>query len=166
MSDKLVSRVDDNLIIAIDAGMDMSTRLLARSVFLTVLLSTGTASADIFRWTDDNGKVHFSDRPPAEQQTEKVEVRVNTYESVSYDTSIFDTGKKVVMYSASWCGYCKKAKEYFRSNNIAFTEYDIEKNGKAKREYDRMGAKGVPVILVGKKRMNGFSEQGFENIYR
>ncbi|WP_198147347.1 glutaredoxin family protein [Gilvimarinus polysaccharolyticus] len=33
---------------------------------------------------------------------------------------------RVVMY-ASWCGYCKKARRYFRANNIPFTEYDIEK---------------------------------------
>ncbi|WP_078120890.1 glutaredoxin domain-containing protein [Thiosocius teredinicola] len=129
------------------------------------LLVTSAAPADIYRWTDANGKVHFTDKPPVDQQTEKVEVRVNTYESVSYDTSIFDTGKKVVLYSASWCGYCKKAKQYFRSNNIAFTEYDIEKSAKAKREYDRLGARGVPVILVGKQRMNGFSEKGFERLY-
>jgi len=28
-----------------------------------------------------------------------------------------------------------------------------------------MGAKGVPVILVGKQRMNGFSAAGFKQIY-
>jgi hypothetical protein len=28
-----------------------------------------------------------------------------------------------------------------------------------------MGATGVPVILVAKQRMNGFSEAGFEKIY-
>lgn len=70
------------------------------------------------------------------------------------------------MYSTSWCGYCKKAKQYFKKNNITFTEYNIEKNAKAKREYKKMGATGVPVILVGKKRMNGFSQKGFEAIYR
>jgi hypothetical protein len=28
-----------------------------------------------------------------------------------------------------------------------------------------MGAKGVPVIFVGKKRMNGFSIAGFKHLY-
>jgi len=49
---------------------------------------------------------------------------------------------------------------------IRFTEYDIEKSSKGKRLYKNLGARGVPVILVGKKRMNGFSEAGFEKIYR
>lgn len=46
------------------------------------------------------------------------------------------------------------------------TEYDIEKDAQARREYDALGARGVPVILVGKKRMNGFSAAGFEKLYR
>lgn len=44
-------------------------------------------------------------------------------------------------------------------------EYDIEKNALAKIQYDAMGASGVPVILVGGRRMNGFSEQGFTQLY-
>ena len=70
------------------------------------------------------------------------------------------------MYSAEWCGYCKKAKRYFNMKGISYTEYDVEKNARAKSEYEKMGATGVPVILVGKKRMNGFSEKGFEKLYR
>ena len=70
------------------------------------------------------------------------------------------------MYSTSWCAYCKKAKRYFESNDIPFTEYDIETNANARARYDRMEATGVPVILVGKKRMNGFSEEGFRRIYQ
>ncbi|MFT5419606.1 MAG: glutaredoxin-like YruB-family protein [Candidatus Endobugula sp.] len=69
------------------------------------------------------------------------------------------------MYSTAWCGYCKKARKYFTSKGIAFIEYDIEKNARAKRDYDALGGKGVPVILVGKKRMNGFSPQGFDRLY-
>ncbi|MES9898761.1 MAG: glutaredoxin family protein [Sedimenticola sp.] len=124
------------------------------------------ALAEVFKWTDERGKVHFSDKKPQRLESSEVKLKINTYKSVSYDASIFNTGKKVVMYSTSWCVYCKKAKKYFKKNNIRFTEYDIENNSKAKRQYKKMGATGVPVILVGNKRMNGFSEQGFEHIYK
>ncbi len=49
---------------------------------------------------------------------------------------------------------------------IKYKEYDVEKSAKGKSEYRRLGAKGVPVILVGKRRMNGFSVDGFEKLYR
>lgn len=66
--------------------------------------------------------------------------------------------------STSWCGYCKKARNYFRAKGITFTEYSIEKSRRAKRDYDAIGGNGVPVILAGPSRMNGFNEQGFERL--
>ncbi len=70
------------------------------------------------------------------------------------------------MYSTEWCGYGKNARNYSKKNNIAFTEYDIEKKAEAKKRYKKLGATGVPVIVIGNKRMHGFSEQGFERIYK
>jgi glutaredoxin-like YruB-family protein len=121
--------------------------------------------AEVYRWTDGSGKIHFSDRKPAQHQSSTVNVRVNTYAGPGYDSAVLDTDKKVVMYSTGWCGYCKKAKRYFKANGIAYTEYDIEKDRRAKSEYDRLGGRGVPLIVVGQKRISGFSEAGFKAIY-
>lgn len=62
----------------------------------------------------------------------------------------------VVMYATDWCGYCKQARDYFRANNIAFVEYDIEKNSKAKRNYDVLKGSGTPLIYQGYTRVVGF----------
>ena len=59
----------------------------------------------------------------------------------------------------------KKAKKYFKSQHIAYTNYDIDKSKIAKARYKKMGAKGVPVLFVGKRRMNGFSVAGFKSVY-
>lgn len=45
------------------------------------------------------------------------------------------------------------------------SELDIEKSGKVRKDYDRLGARGVPLILVGNKRMNGFSAKRFMTLY-
>lgn len=136
-------------------------------ISIASLLSTYSV-AEIYKWTDENGKVHFSDQKPNSNGGESVKLKINTYESVSFETLDYgdnSNSQHVFMYSTEWCGYCKKAKRYFQKHGIAFTEYDIEKNRSAKAEYDRIGGRGVPVILVGDKRMNGFSEKGFEKIY-
>ena len=65
---------------------------------------------------------------------------------------------EVKMYATSWCPYCAKARAYFARRNIAYVEVDIEKSREGRVEYDKLGARGVPVILVGAQRMNGFSE--------
>lgn len=140
-------------------------KLLRIAICISCIAAIGAAHAEIYRWTDQNGKVHFADRPSAAHTSETVKLRINTYESVGYDTSATDAGKDVVMYSASWCGVCKKARRYFEDSRIAFTEFDIDKNPKARSAYEKLGARGVPVILVGKQRMNGFSIEGFRRIY-
>ena len=136
-------------------------------VLIASLLSFPNGShGEIYKWVDDRGKVHFGDRKPVVLKAEEVDLKINTYTSVTYDVSNFNYGKKVIMYSTDWCGYCKLARKYFKKNNITYTEYDIEKDAAAKKTYEKMGARGVPVIIVGKQRMNGFSEKGFERIYR
>ena len=69
------------------------------------------------------------------------------------------------MYSTSWCGYCKKAALHFRKNNIPFTEHDIEKSEQAAKEYKKLNGRGVPIILIGDQRMNGFNASAFDRIY-
>jgi len=136
-------------------------------VLITTLIFTISVSAEILKWTDSDGRVHFGDKPPPGAETSIVEVRINTYESPNIEAlqEILNPKDKVVMYSAEWCGVCKKAKKYFRANNIPFKDYDIDKSSKGKKDYKKLGAKGVPVILVGKKRLNGFSAATFESIY-
>ena len=136
-------------------------------VLIYALLFTVSASAEILKWTDSDGKVHFGDRPPVDAKTSIVEVRINTYESPNIEAlqEILNPKNKVVMYSAAWCGICKKAKKYFKENNIKYKEYDIDRSSKGKKDFKKLGAKGVPVILVGDKRPNGFSAESFESIY-
>lgn len=129
------------------------------------------ATAEIYRWVDDSGKVHFADAPPREGEARRVEPRINSYRSPTPapESAVGITTRKlprVVMYSTRWCGYCKQARAYFKQNGIRFIEHDIERSADARRAYDRLGGKGVPLILVGDRRMSGFSVQRFRGLYQ
>ena len=71
-------------------------------------------------------------------------------------------GKRVVMYTTSTCGACKLAKQYFAQKGIGFEELDIERSQPAMAEFRRLGGRGVPLILVGDKRLEGFSPQAVD----
>lgn len=136
------------------------------TILLLLLLAVAMPMrGEVYKWVDDNGKVHFSDNKPDSVQAQQLDLQINTYKHVTYESSLYDVGRQVIMYSTQWCGYCKKARRYFKKHSIPFTEYDIDKNPRAKARYKKMGARGVPVILVGDKRMNGFSEKGFQRLY-
>ena len=71
----------------------------------------------------------------------------------------------VVMYATSWCPYCAKARAYFKKNRIDYVEHDIEKSAAAQAEHRRLGGRGVPLIVVGKEKMSGYSEQGLDAMF-
>ncbi len=122
------------------------------------------ASAKIYQWKDENGKMHFSDKPPRQAQDKNIKVK--TLKDSSYRVSDANASARVILYSTDWCGHCKRAKRYFKKHGIAFVEYDIEKDQAAKKRYDQFQGRGVPLILVGKKHMRGFSQKGFEKLYK
>jgi glutaredoxin len=144
------------------------TSRLAFIVSLFLIFIPFVSHAEIYSWTDENGQRHFGDAPKESDKAEPVILEINSYEAVTYEalpSNETTKNNQVIMYATSWCGYCKKARTYFRQNRINFVEYDIEKDRHAKRRYDRLGATGIPVILFGKNRMNGFSAARFERLY-
>lgn len=70
----------------------------------------------------------------------------------SIPPQILDNRDEVILYGASWCGYCKQAKKYLDKKGVKFKVEDIEKNEQAAMEMQQkcMAAKiqcnGVPVI--------------------
>ena len=156
---------------------------------LLALIAT-PAQAEIYKWTDTEGNLHFSDNPSAAPRAKPVELKstINSYNGSSLPTFEYTPRanktpahgnsrnklprlrpRQVIMYSAEWCGYCKKAKAYFKQKGIAFSNRDIDTSTQAKKEYQSLGGGGIPLILVGNKsgtqRISGFSVRRFDAAY-
>ena len=57
--------------------------------------------------------------------------------------------KKVTIYSTPSCVHCNHAKEFFKKNNIEYTEKNVAEDSDAKDEMiEKTGQLGVPVIEV------------------
>lgn len=75
---------------------------------------------------------------------------------------------KIVLYSASWCPHCKEAKEYFKKNNIAYINRDVEEDSDAMEALvETYKSKAVPVIVFGndEKILKGFKQDEFAKAY-
>lgn len=152
-------------------GIQQNRFIIIVSLQLILFVAQSQAGG-IYKWTDKNGRVHFTDKPPIHEQSKEIKVKPNTYSAPPVSTSFKSDANnqtqkkkrplKVTLYSTEWCGICKRAKAYFRKNGIRYTEYDIEKNEKANRDFKRLGGKGVPLIVSGKTTMSGFSAAAFE----
>ncbi len=67
--------------------------------------------------------------------------------------------KNVTIYTTNTCHYCNLAKEYFKANNVPYTEYNVGTDAARRQEMiDMTHQLGVPVIVVGDTAMVGFQE--------
>ena len=67
--------------------------------------------------------------------------------------------KNVTIYSTPSCHFCHMAKDFFKSNNVAYTEYDVASNLEKRKEMvEKSGQMGVPVIIIGEDLIVGFNK--------
>ena len=156
-------------------GMEIITFILVLSAFL--IYFPFTSAAEMYKWVDDKGEMHISDSPPpAVKSPGDIKVYNDSPED-SLDTPPASVRKKeelrpsverkkkteVVLYTTSWCPYCRKARDYLRSRGIDFIEYDIEKDKEAairKKQLDNRG--GVPFAIINGRPIHGFSASAYE----
>ena len=157
--------------------------VLASLVLCSLVLCSQVSALEVYTWVDENGRTHYSTEKPANEHATKKN-NINNQYSPSSGTPAYlqrymdstptptnDSGQPLVgkgpvtLFSTEWCGYCRKAREYMRKNNIVFKDYDIEKSPVAQKLYQQHGGKGIPLLVFGDKRMRGFSAERFETLY-
>ena len=68
-------------------------------------------------------------------------------------------GAAVTIYSTPVCHFCQAAKEFFKENEIEYTENDVAADAEKRQEMiDLTGQMGVPVIRIGDDVIIGFDE--------
>ncbi len=73
----------------------------------------------------------------------------------------------VTIYTTPTCGYCRKAKDYFRENGIQFVEHNVAQDiGKAEEMVRKSGQMGVPVIDIKGQIIVGFNLAEIERALR
>jgi len=133
-----------------------------RLLLFALLIAPLPAGAEIYKWTDAQGRLHYSDNPPREAKAKPVQIKINSIQGPAVVSTIHDAPPvkakdKVRIYTAAWCGYCKKAKAHLAAKGVPFDEVDVEASERGRSEFAQLGGHGVPVILVGNQRMDGFN---------
>ncbi len=155
--------------------------------FCTTL--TFAASDKVYKSVDANGRVVYSQSPPTTNpvgnasaakmmefnnlpasalSAETLKFRADMEKSIAAKTAAgfappAYTG--AVLYSAKWCGYCKVAKAYLQKGGRAYQELDID-TPEGMRSFVQVQPKsGIPVLIKDGKRLNGFSQQAYDQFF-
>lgn len=70
--------------------------------------------------------------------------------------------KNVTIYTTPTCHFCQMSKEFFKENNIAYTEHNVATDMEKRQEMiDKSGQMGVPVVFIGEDMVVGFDKNKF-----
>lgn len=70
-------------------------------------------------------------------------------------------GSGVVLYTASWCAYCRQARAYLARSRIRYEEVDIE-SPSGKVRFAAVGGGGVPLLVSKGEQLRGYTELAYD----
>ncbi len=142
-------------------------------LFFFSSVSSPALAGELYKWKYKDGHVFFSDTPPAGVNPEVISLKGEgapdsilppKVNSLKPEGRITEEKRpysniRVIMYSTSWCRYCRMAREYLESLRVNLVEYDVEKNPGMQKEMLRKskGSNGVPLIDVEGIIIRGYS---------
>lgn len=85
------------------------------------------------------------------------------YSEGDYSAYYAGTATNIAVYGTPTCQYCAKTRAFLSKHHIQFADFDVTKDDKARRDYASLDSKTVPVILVGRRRINGFNEAALKD---
>ena len=139
-------------------------RLAALLAAALLVPATAGAQANVYRWVDKDGKVHYSDTPPPEPAKSLTQKRLGGGYSESsqlpYATQIAMQKSPVVLFTGADCGDpCRQGRELLSKRGIPFSERDAQGNADDAEALKKLvGAIEVPVLTVGGAKVKGFEE--------
>ena len=135
-----------------------------RASILTLLLiaAAGTASAgELYRWVDEDGKVHYTDQPPPPQAPNSERKRLGDRPGdgpTSYAMQQAMKNFPITLYVVGECGEsCKSAVAYLSRRGIPFTQKDGHQDAEGLKALTG-GSMVVPVATVGATVLRGYDE--------
>lgn len=141
-----------------------------RHVLAAVLLSAAfAANAQLYRWTDANGRVHITDTPPpaGAKNIHKREGGTGAAPAEGTEPYVLRELQKnfpVTLYSTPGCDACDDARKLLNARGVPFKEVSVG-DQKSIEEVKRVsGASSVPVLLVGSTAQSGFEEGRYQRM--
>ncbi|MDR1463343.1 MAG: glutaredoxin family protein [Azoarcus sp.] len=136
-------------------------------VAVLIVFASTAAMAEpsaIYRWKDNKGHIHYSDKPPPGDRAEPIEFASKTPASApSYATRKAIQDFPVTLFTSVNCRQlCDDARDLLEKREVPFVEHQIGTEADLSAFYKRFGdAAEIPVLTVGTMPFMGFEPIGW-----
>jgi len=119
------------------------------------------AQAQLYKSVGPDGKVTYSDTPPASNQkaVEKRDIgeQISTV-SLPYELAQAVRNNPVTIYTTSNCGPCQDGKSLLKTAGIPFAEKTVKTNPDMEKLQQVSGDTQLPVLIVGSQKLRGYNQ--------
>ncbi len=127
---------------------------------LPLLLATAAAQAQLYKWSDAGGKIHYSDTPPP-ASAHKVEQKAIGSDTVStggmpYALAEAVKNHPVVLYTTPKCEACEQGRALLHRRGVPFTEKTVVSSEDIAKLREAGGEQQLPLLKVGRSKQHGF----------
>lgn len=125
-----------------------------------LVLGTGAAHAQVYKWKDAKGVIHFSDTPPA-GKGEAAQLKGASggpgSAALPYALARAARAHPVTLFTATGCAPCDQGRALLRRRGIPFAEKTIS-NADDQQQLKEAGGDGqLPLLEVGRATLTGFA---------
>lgn len=152
-------------------------------VALTFAAVAFVAGAEtVYKRIGPDGEIIYSDKPPAgAERSQTLEFRNLPSSPLPPEVLRFreqleksaqgriaaaraPRASEVQLFTAKWCGHCKRAKAHLAASQVSYSEYDIEDIDGMRAFIAAGGRGGVPLLISGPHRLQGYSAGAYDQL--
>lgn len=130
---------------------------------LALVLAAGLAQAQLgqphlFKWTDANGKVHYTDQPPppSARQIERKNLSAANTDGLPFELAEAVRNNPVTLYTTPKCPPCDQARAMLARRGVPYSEKIVATAEDLARLRQAGGEQTLPFLTIGRMKQSGF----------
>jgi glutaredoxin len=125
------------------------------------------ASAQVYKWTDAQGTVHYTDTPPPQQRASQLKPPSPGdagQSALPYELARAVKASPVTLYTTTRaaCAGCDQGRALLRARGIPYTEKTVDTDEDKEQLRQLSGKLELPLLVVGSRKVAGFQDAAWQ----
>jgi glutaredoxin len=133
-----------------------------------MLLVCLPAFSQMYKWTDAQGTVHYTDTPPPAQKASRIKAPSaggSAQTPLPYELARAVKASPVTLYTTTQtaCAGCDQGRALLRARGVPFTEKTVNTDEDKEQLRQLTGKLELPLLLVGSRKLAGFQDAAWQD---
>ncbi|MCS0589760.1 DUF4124 domain-containing protein [Massilia norwichensis] len=132
-----------------------------------LLLACLPAFSQMYKWTDAQGTVHYTDTPPPATKASQIRTPAPgapSGQALPYELARAVKASPVTLYTTTQaaCAGCDQGRALLRARGIPYTEKTVDSDDDKEQLRQLTGKLELPLLVVGSRKVAGFQDAAWQ----